>query len=397
MMDCFDRIINRKNTASVKWDETRRIFGRDDLLPMWIADMDFLSPQPVIEALKKRAEHGVFGYSSLTESYFAAIENWMKKRHGWTIQREWICTSPGVVTGISLLVNLFSQPGDRIIIQPPVYYPFFQVIKNNGREVVLNALTLRQHNGEVLYEIDFDDFMLKIRRYKPKMFILCSPHNPVGRVWTKEELKQLGEICLEHDVLVIADEIHADIVYPNHYHIPFALLSKEFEMNSITCVSPSKTFNLAGLQTSVLLIPNPELRKAYLDHLHRLALNSTNLFGALALEYAYRYGEDWLDQLLIYLNGNVQLLTRFISDHLPQIMVIKPQGTYLVWLDCRGLGMDDQQLERFMLNEARVALRHGYLFGPGGEGFVRINIACPRSMLQDGLKRIEEAVNRLNH
>lgn len=388
----FDQPIDRKGTASVKWDSTPEIFGQSNLLPMWIADMDFPSPMPVIDALKRRAEHGFFGYTSRPDSFYKAIEKWMKKKHGWQIKREWICTSPGIVTGLSLLINTFTDPGDKVIVQPPVYYPFINLIKNNGREVVYNPLRYRTDLNEATYEMDFDDLKQKIVNTGAKMLILCSPHNPVGRVWTKEELKRLGELCLEHQVLVVSDEVHSEIIFPNHCHTPFPLVSKSFELSSIVCVSPSKTFNLAGLHTSVIIIPNAQLRERYLSILERFSLNKVNIFGTVALESAYKYGEDWLNQLLTYLYQNVLYLSDYIRERIPKIKVIKPQGTYLVWLDCRELGMDDQQLEQFMIGKANVALRHGYLFGPGGEGFVRINIACPRSILHEGLKRIERAV-----
>lgn len=394
MQRSFHEVIDRKNTSSVKWDNLARRFGDEELLPMWIADMDFMSPRPVIEALKKRADHGIFGYTSLPGSYFEAIETWLQKRHGWSVQRKWICTSPGVVTALSIAVNLFTQPGDGVIIQPPVYYPFFSVIKDNGREVVENPLRLIFRDGQLHYEMDFADLKEKIARSRAKMLILCSPHNPVGRVWTRDELEQLAEICMEHNLLVVSDEIHADIIFPPHRHIPFASLAPEVAMRSVTCLSPSKTFNLAGLNISLTLIPNDQLRKAFHSFLRRFVLNSPNLFSALALETAYRYGEEWLDQLLIYLRENVNYLTRFISEKIPEIRVVEPEGTYLVWLDCRYLGLGDRELEMFMRKEAKLALQHGYKFGQGGEGFVRVNIACPRSLLQEGLQRLEEAIRK---
>lgn len=378
----------------MKWDDLVRWFGDEEVLPMWVADMDFMSPTPVIQALKKRAEHGVYGYTILTDSYYEAIESWLLKRHGWSVQRKWICTSPGVVTALSIAVNIFTQPGDGVIIQPPVYYPFFSVIKENGRKLVPNPLKAEFREGQLWYAMDLEDLQQKIRQTRAKMLILCSPHNPVGRVWTRDELRRLGDICLEHDVLVVSDEIHGDIIYPNHRHVPFASLSPEFALNSITCLSPSKTFNLAGLNTSLTIIPNDRLRHQYNSFLKRLALTTTNVFSAVAMENAYRYGEDWLEQLLGYLLGNLHYLTRYIKERIPEIRIVQPEGTYLVWLDCRNLGMDDRQLETFMLREAKLALLHGYKFGQGGEGFVRLNIACPFSLLQEGLNRLEQAVQK---
>ncbi|MFC7394703.1 MalY/PatB family protein [Scopulibacillus cellulosilyticus] len=385
----FNKEIDRFNTSSVKWDDTENLFGDKDILPMWVADMDFLTPQPVIDAVQKRAEHGIYGYTIRPESYYDAVIEWMKERHNWQIKKDWICHSPGVVTGLSLIVHAFTQPGDKIVIQPPVYYPFTNVIKNNGREVVHNPLKFEDGR----YTMDFDDLKKKLDS-DAKLLIISSPHNPVGRVWTKEELTELGNICLEHNVMVVSDEIHFDLIYKGYTHTPFASISEAFAQNSITCTAPSKTFNLAGLQTSNIIIPNENHRKAFQQTVAALSVGGANPFGIVACEAAYRFGGEWLDQCISYLNQNLDFLTEYIDQHINKIKVIQPEGTYLVWLDCRELGLNAKKLEELMQKQGKVAFDEGYIFGPGGEGFTRINIACPRSILKEGLKRVENAVNR---
>ncbi len=386
----FDVVINRFNTASVKWDGLENTFGSKDLISMWVADMDFPCPMPVIDALTKRAAHGIYGYTLRTESYLDSICSWMQKRHDWHIQKEWICHSPGVVPALGFIVNAFTEPGDNVIIQSPVYYPFSKMVEASGRQIVYNPL---KFDGE-RYTMDYDDLEAKVRA-GAKMLILCSPHNPVGRVWTRDELLNLGQICKDNDVLVVSDEIHFDLVYKDFIHTPFAALSEEFAANSIICTAPSKTFNLAGLQTSNIIIANEGLRARYTNFVERLGLTLGNTFGLYALETAYTQGEEWLDELLDYLKGNLDFLTQFIEKRIPKIKVIKPEGTYLVWLDCRSLNMDALKLEQFMRTLGGVALDDGHIFGPEGSGFERINIACPRSLLEEGLYRIEQAVNSL--
>jgi cystathionine beta-lyase len=387
----FDKVINRTDHHSVKWDEIETTFGSKDVIPMWIADMDFMSPKPLIKAIKKAAEHGIYGYTSRPLSYYEAIINWMKKRHNWKVKKDWLAYSPGVVPAISLIIRTFSQPGDKVIIQTPVYYPFFRVIENNGRFVVSNPLKLENEQ----YVMDFEDLERKINDPRVKILILCSPHNPVGRVWNKKELIKLGEICLRNNIIVVSDEIHADILYEGYRHTPFASISEEFARNSITCTSPSKSFNLAGLRTSTIIIPNKKYYKVYNNVLNSLSLNEDNVFGVVALEAAYRYGEEWLTQLLDYLSKNLRFLTKYLEERIPKIKIIKPEGTYLAWLDCRRLGLDTMGLRDFMVKKAKVGLDDGYWFGPGGEGFERMNIACPRSILREGLNRIEKAINNL--
>ncbi|MDG4850018.1 MalY/PatB family protein [Peribacillus frigoritolerans] len=383
----FDQVICRLGTDCEKWDDRKNQFGVEDVTPMWVADMDFQSPNPVIEALRQRAEHGVFGYGLRSDSYFESIVNWLNRRHQWSVKKEWITHSPGVIPALSLSIQSFTKQGDKIMIQPPVYHHFARVIQAAGREVVTNPLVLK--NGH--YSIDFDDLEAKIDE-KVKMFILCSPHNPVGRVWSKDELTRLGQICRKHKILVVADEIHCDFVYHTHTHIPFASISEEFANHSITCIAPSKTFNLMGVQTSSIIIPNRQLRDRFNQELHTLSIGSPNIFGAVALEAAYRYGEEWLDQVLDYLQGNLEYSLSYFRKNIPEINVIQPEGTYLVWLDCRDLRFSDKELNDFMLQSARVAMNQGQIFGKEGEGFMRLNIACPRSMLQNALSGIENAV-----
>lgn len=386
----FDRVWHRKQTNSMKWDGLSHLFGADDLLPLWVADMDFQAPKPVIDALKRHVQHGIFGYTIRPSSYDEAIVEWFKRRHGFEIQKDWLVHSPGIVPALNIIVRTFTKPGDKIIIQPPVYYPFFNAVRRNGRTIVENPLAFDGRR----YTIDFADLEQKIDA-DVKMLILCSPHNPVGRVWTQEELRRLGELCLQHDILVVADEIHGDLVRRSYRHTPFASLSQAFAEQSITCSAPSKTFNLAGLQTSHLIVPNAQLRETLKREFQNLALDLSNSFAVPAVEAAYRYGEEWLDQLLDYLEGNLQYLSHYFAESIPQVKVIEPEGTYLVWLDFRSLGLSTKQLKTLMQKKAKVALDEGYIFGTEGAGFERINIACPRRTLGEALRRIEGAVNSL--
>lgn len=381
----FDRVIERRGTDSIKW----KIFA-DDVLPMWVADMDFESPPQVIEALVQRAQQGVFGYPERPAAYYEAMIDWMRARHGWDIKREWLAHSPGVVTALNLAVNAFTQPGDKIIVQPPVYFPFFPIIRNNGRQVVFNPLC--NENG--YYRMDLADLEKHIDS-RTKAVLLCSPHNPVGRVWTKEELDALAEICVRKNVLIFSDEIHSDLVLDGHKHTPVATLAPEIADITVTLIAPSKTFNIPGLFTSALIISNPKLHTQFNHMLENMSLNHSNIFGMVGLEAAYRHGAEWLDQLLEYLQGNVDYTLEFFKEHIPQIKVTCPEGTYLLWLDCRDLGLDHDALRDLFLKNAKVGLNEGHTFGPGGEGFMRMNIGCPRSVVQKGLERIERAVNSL--
>jgi cystathionine beta-lyase len=355
---------------------------------MWVADMDIACPDPVVEALVNRAKHGIYGYTAPTDSYFKSVVNWMKKRHAWEISPDWICITPGVVPALNMLVQTFISPGEKVLIQPPVYYPFFGAIENNGGVLVTNPLLYEERR----YRMDFNDLERAAQDPQLKLAILCSPHNPVGRVWTKEELERFGEICLHNNVLVVSDEIHSDLIYPGQVFTPFSTINDDFAQNSITCTAASKTFNLAGLHTSNIIIPNEELRLRFMKTIQRNGLFGIGTFGVVALQAAYDHGESWLEQVLEYVVGNYQYLDEFIRRHIPQITVIPPEGTYLVWLDCRSLGLDKWELKKLMLEEARVYLDEGYIFGPEGEGFERINIACPRPLLVEALERIKTVV-----
>jgi cystathionine beta-lyase len=389
----FDRIIDRNGTFSVKWDKDflREQFKSDDVLPLWVADMDFQCPQPVIDALKRRAEQEIYGYSwHKTSVYLDAVSNWMRRRHEWKIDNEWIVFSPGIVPAIKMLVQTFTNIGEKVIVQPPVYYPFFSAVENNGRILLKNQL--RYENKR--YTFDFEDFEKKAKDPLTKMFILCSPHNPVGRVWTEKELRRLGDICLENNVLIISDEIHHDLILSGYTHTLFSTISEEFERNTIMCTAPSKTFNIAGLGTSNIIIPDDKLRESFSYTIsNRNSVGSPNAFGIVALIAAYNEAEEWLSQALKYIENNFKFLKEFVNERLPHVDFIDPEGTYLAWLNCNRLGMDDKKLSEFLLKKAKVALDDGIIFGPGGEGFERINVACPKSILEECMNRIVNALN----
>ncbi len=382
----FDKVTDRRNTACYKWDQSEKLFGDKDVLPMWVADMDFQAPPEVVEAIVRRAEHGIYGYTVRPQSYYDAIIGWQRRRHGWELEQDWISSSPGVVSALSLMVEIMTEPGDKVILQAPVYYPFYDVIKMNGRTVANNPLRLEDRR----YTMDFDQ-LEQMLDSRTKLLLLCNPHNPGGRVWTREELERLGEICLKHGIFVVSDEIHEDLVFKGRRHIPFASISEAFAQNSATCTAPSKTFNLAGLQTSNVIIPNPQIRRAYNHRLKALSIHMEGYFGETAVESCYTHGDEWLDQLMAYLQDNLDYLLDYFQRHLPQVKVMPPEGTYLVWVDCRGLSTDVQALKELMYNKAGVAFNEGSSFGKEGEGFLRINIACPRSLLKEGLRRFVSA------
>jgi cystathionine beta-lyase len=386
----FDKVIDRSETSCLKWGYAEKVFGEKDVLPMWVADMDFEAPRAVKEAIKKKAAQAIYGYTVRPPSLLDAFIDWVKIRHGWQIKREWLAFTPGGVPTINLAVMAFSKPGEKVIIQPPVYYPFRLAIRNNRRQLVNNQLKLK--NGR--YEIDFENLRAKVAS-GAKLLILCSPHNPVGRVWTRDELLKLLELCHKHKVIVVSDEIHSDLIFKGHKHIPAATIAQEYADNVITLMAPSKTFNLAGLAVSAVIIPNQKLFKVFFNTLAGVGLGMTNSFAIVAFEAAYRDGEAWLEQLMEYLEGNINFVLKYFKEKIPKIKVIKPEGTYLVWLDCRGLKLNAKSIRHFMIKEAKVGLDDGPKFGLGGKGFQRINIACPRSILAEGLKRIETAVNGL--
>ncbi len=385
----FDQLPERRGTASYKWDQSKVLFGDPDILPMWVADMDFQAPAEVVEALEERARHGYYGYTFRTDSYYEAIIDWQRRRHGWEIEKSWISSSPGVVTALSLSIEILSEPGDKVVLQAPVYYPFYDVIRLNDRELVNNPLKLENER----FTFDLEDLESKLDE-KTKVLLLCNPHNPGGRVWTKEELKAIGELCVRRGVTIVSDEIHGDLVYRGYKHVPMASVSKEIAEHTITCTAPSKTFNLPGLQTSTVIIANPELRRKYNRRLKALSIHMEGYFGATAMEVCYTHGEAWLEQCIDYLQGNLDELVQFFEEQLPQVKVIRPEGTYLVWIDCRAIAEDAQTLKELMYREAKVAFNEGSTYGKEGEGFLRVNIACPRSLMREGLKRFAEAVQK---
>ena len=383
----FDEIIDRKNTSCLKYDFAAERGYPADILPFWVADMDFRAPASVITALKERADHGVFGYTQVKDDYFTVLQNWFQTRHNWTIERRDLIVTPGVVFAVAAAIRTFTNPNDSVLIQPPVYYPFANMIRQNDRTLIDNPLHLR--NGH--YEIDFEDFEQKIIAHKIKLFILCSPHNPVGRVWTRAELEQLAAICLRHNIIVVADEIHEEFVRPGFRHIPFASLSEETAAITLTCTSPSKTFNLAGLQISNIFIRNEELRRRFKEELSRTGYDEPNTLGLAGAKAAYEHGVAWHTQLLAYLEENHVRAKEFIAAHLPKVKLIEPEGTYLLWLDFSAYGLTDEALNEKIIRDAHLWLDDGPIFGAGGSGFQRINIACPWATLEQGLKNLAEA------
>ena len=388
----FDEIIPRRHTKSLKYDFAKERGKPEDLLPMWVADMDFQTPPTVREALADKAAHGIYGYSDPDEPYFEALAQWFKTRHNWTVDPHTAVLTPGVVFAICTLIRCLTKPGDAVLIQEPVYYCFRLGIRDNGRRTVVNEL---HFDGE-RYTIDFEDFERKIIENDVKLFILCSPHNPVGRVWTKEELEKLAEICLRHDVFVVADEIHEDFVYPGSRHTVFASLSKEITDHCAVCTAPSKTFNLAGLHNANIFIVNNEVRKAVRHELDAQGFSQSNIMGLVACQTAYQTGAEWVDQLVDYLRGNLSLMRETFRTRIPQLRLIEPEATYLPWVDFSGLGLSVPELERFIVERAKLWLDGGPIFGTGGAGFQRFNIATPRSILQEALDQLENAVRQIS-
>ncbi|MBN2984050.1 MalY/PatB family protein [Cohnella algarum] len=386
MKEQFDRIIPREGTRSVKWDpEFLSFIKADGTLPMWVADMDFAAPEAVRTALQERVAHGVFGYPFADSAYYDAVIYWHRKRHGWSIQKDWITITPGIVPALNFLVLALTEPGEGVIIQEPVYGPFREAVESHGRKLFNNRLV--SENG--YYRMDLADLERKAADPETKLLILCSPHNPVGRVWKEEELRQVGDICRRHGIVVVSDEIHGDLILPGSRHIPFASLGDECAELSIVCTAPSKTFNVPGLQTSNLIIPNPELKKKLDKQLNLFHVGGANVLGLTATAAAYSpEGEQWLDELLLYLDGNAQRIAEELARTLPSVRYLKPEGGYLAWLDFRDLSGDDKQLEQRMKQEAKVLLSPGPIFGEGGEGFMRLNYGCPRSILDEALSRI---------
>lgn len=383
----FDEIIDRENTDALKYDFRKFYFGKKNVLPMWVADMDFRTPDFILNAVKKRAEHPVLGYSFRSDAYNKAIVQWLHSRHQWQIKKEWITFSPGVVPGLTLAVTTFTKPDDKIIVQPPVYFPFFSSIEGPGRQIVNNPLKLKDGR----YHIDFKDLKNKIDK-KTKMLIFCSPHNPGGMVWKKEELELLAQICLENNILILSDEIHSDLVFKPHKHIPLASLSEETAQNVITYMSPSKTFNMAALSTAYVVIPNAHLKKAYDEALEYFHLHIGNVFGNVALQAAYKHGGAWLDQMLEYVRQNIDYVINFTRKNIPIVKPIRPEGTYLIWIDFNELGLDQPELKKLIINRAGIGLNDGVTFGIGGTGFMRMNAACPKIVVNQAMDHIHKAI-----
>ncbi len=383
----FDHEINREGSHSIKYDERQNMFGNSDVIPVWVADMDFAAPSAVTRALAERAAHPIYGYTLFPDSLYDALISWMQRRHGWSIQRDWIILCPGVVPSINAAVMAFTQPGESVIIQPPVYFPFFSAVTQTGRKLIQNPLHLE--NGR--YTIDFDH--LEQCAKDARLLLLCSPHNPVGRVWSPDELERLLAIATKHDVVVFSDEIHADLIYPGHQHHAIATLPQNTG-KIITAVAPSKTFNIPGLNLSTLIIPDQSIRNSIKQVFNNIHVSASNPFSIAAFEAAYREGETWLDELLIYLRNTRDSVEAFLATHLPVIKIIKAEGTYLLWLDCRAFNMTDAQLKHFFVHEAGVGMSPGILFGTEGSGFMRLNIGAPRQTVLQVLKRIKQAKYR---
>ena len=383
----FDTTLNRRNTQCKKWDT----YG-DDVIPMWIADTDFKCPEPIVKAIQKRAEHEVFGYPCIDKGYEEAVCGWQKRRLGWEAKPEWVEYTPAVVPAIVYAMRAFTNPGDNVLVQMPAYHPFHQVIPHNGRYIAPNRLL---HGEDGAWSIDWEDMEKKLSEPRTTMFLLCSPHNPTGKCFTREELEKISQLCIKHHVFVVSDEIHSDIIYKGFKHIPFGSVSEGAANNCVVCVNPSKTFNIAGFRTGAAIIPNLNNHDRFYSEMENLKAFGRNIFGTLAVQTAYTECDYYADQLMEYLQGNLEYTRKFLEENIPQIKLGQIQATYLLWLDCSALGMDHITMMDFFLKKAKVALNDGYTFGPGGDGFMRLNIACPRAQLTEALKRMAAAVKTL--
>jgi cystathionine beta-lyase len=390
MMWNFDEEVSREGTDSVKYDLRKETFGTEDVIPMWVADMDFKTPDFIISALRKRLEHELMGYSFRSADYYRSISSWFSKKHNWEIDDEWICFCPGIVPALNLCTLAFTRPGDSIIIQPPVYTPFFSAVENHGRNIIYNRLT--EINGK--YAMDLDSLTDSITS-DSRMIIISNPHNPVGRSWSPDELTRLAEICLKNNILILSDEIHCDLILPGFHHTPAAILSDKVAEITVTCIAPSKTFNLAGLSTSSVIISNPVLRKYFNSKIEHLHIGNGNIFGTIASTAAYTYGYEWVDNLINYLKQNADYVKDYCWVNIPEIVPVQPEATYMIWLDCRKLDMSGKELQRFFVNKAKVGLNEGSTFGPGGEGFMRMNIGTTHQRVIRALEQIEKAVATL--
>lgn len=383
----FNERTLRRGTLSYKWDQGEKLFGDPDVLPLWVADMDFKCAPAIVRAVNERAAQAIYGYTIRTEEYVQAITGWFRRRHHWDIDAAWLTDSPGVVPSLSIAVQSLTEPGDAVILQSPVYNPFYDVILKNGRKLAESPLQLKENR----YEMDYDR-LEGLMKEGAKLLLLCSPQNPGGRVWTKEELVRLGDLCVKYDVKVVADEIHCDLVLPEHRHFPFASLSEAFAERTVTCLAPSKTFNIPGLQTSFTVISSRELKRKFDRMIEALGIGSVNFFGPSATMAAYNESEDWLDALLGYVKANQEFAVRYLDEHLPELTPVPSEGTYLLWVDCRKLSLSSAELKRLMYKEAKIAFTEGSLYGKNGEGFLRINLACPQDLLKEALDRFTSAV-----
>jgi cystathionine beta-lyase len=388
----FDEAPGREGTDSVRYDLRKQTFGTENVIPLWVADMDFKTPDFIVEALQGRVSHEIYGYTFRSEKYFSSIIGWLQRRHNWEIKKEWVCFTPGIVPALNLCTLSFTKPGDNIIVQPPVYFPFFTAVSSHNRNLVYNNLL--EKNGE--WMMDFKGLKRSIDD-KTKMLIFCNPHNPVGKVWKREELLELAEICVDKNIIILSDEIHSDLVLSGNRHYPVAALNEKTAGITATCIAPSKTFNLAGLSTSSVIISDPGLRSAFRKTVEDLHIGNGNIFGNVASVAAYSKGDKWLDELVLYLEGNARYIAEIFRTRIPVIKALMPEATYMIWLDCRELGMKGNALNDFFIKKAGVGLSEGSIFGPGGEGFMRMNFASPRSLITRAMEQIEYAVNNLRN
>jgi cystathionine beta-lyase len=386
----FDEPARREGSDCIKFDRRMDTFGVKDVIPMWVADMDFNTPDFIVESLRDRLKHEIFGYSFRPEEYFQSITDWIKTRHNWIVEKEWISFSPGIVPALNFCTLAFTQPGDNIIVQPPVYFPFFSAAESHGRNLIYNRLTESEGN----WYMDFASLASCIDS-KTKMIIISNPHNPVGRVWTAEELNKLADICLEKNILIISDEIHCDLVLPGFTHTPMASLSEKIAAITITLIAPSKTFNLAGLSTSSVIISNPALRKLFKGIIDNLHVGSGNIFGTTASIAAYTHGHKWLEALLDYVDHNIEFVKEYCRQMIPEIITVPPEATYMIWLDCRKFGMAGKELQDFFVRKAGIGMNEGSTFGPGGDGFMRMNLGTTHQTVMKAMEQIEKAVSTL--
>ena len=387
MMWNFDEEINRENSDSVKYDLRDEKFGKKDIIPMWVADMDFRTPGFITDKLRERLDHEIYGYFFRSPQYFNSIISWLKTRYGWSVERDHICFCPGTVPALNLCTLTFTRPGESIIVQPPVYYPFFSAVESHGRLLIHNQL--KEKDGK--WTMDLESLSSVITP-NTKMIILCNPHNPVGRAWNRDELMELAHICLKNKIIILSDEIHCDLTLPGYKHTPLAALSDEIADITVTCIAPSKTFNLAGLSTSSVIISNPVMRKYFRHKMDSLHMGNGNIFGSVASGAAYSGGHEWLDALTGYIEGNVNYVIDYCRELIPEIIPVRPEATYMIWLDCKKLGMTGKELRKFFINKAGVGMNEGSEFGPGGEGFMRMNVAMPRSRVEKAMQQIEKAI-----